>query len=186
MLRWSLDTDMADQEHNGKVVDTAEEAVVEAGDEHLKALTAERDALLEEKSELQNQVRYRLAEFDNYRKRSERERYELADFVTMDTLRPLLTVLDDFERAMKASNESSELAKGVELIYNRLNDTLKKMGVEPMESIGKQFDPQVHEALQREETSDAEDGTVLAEFQRGFTYKGRLLRPAMVKVAAKP
>src|SRR5262249_587802 len=136
-----------------------------------------------ERDELKELLLRRQAEFDNFRKRTERERTEHAQFASMEVARELIPVLDDFERALKADGGSSDYARGVELIYNRLLDSLKKVGLEPMESVGKLFDPHQHQAIERVETKDAEDGIVLGEFQRGYSFKGRLLRPAMVKVA---
>ena len=87
-------------------------------------------------------------------------------------------------RALKTECSSPEYAKGVEMIYSRMYETMKKMGLEPVESVGKQFDPHMHQAVERVETADAEDGIVLAEFQRGYLFKGKMLRPSMVKVAS--
>ncbi len=94
--------------------------------------------------------------------------------------------LDDFERALKAPGADSEYAKGIELIYIRFLDTLKKLGLEPIETAGKKFDPNLHEAIARVETDEAEDQTILGEMQRGYLFKGKLLRPAWVRVAVKP
>jgi molecular chaperone GrpE len=152
----------------------------------LAAVTAERDQLAAEKAELQDRALRARAEFDNARKRSERERYDYLQFAAMDLVREALPVLDDFERALKVETADREYAKGVELIYSRLYETLKKMGLEPIESQGKPFDPNVHQAVERVETTDAEDHTVLGEFQRGYYFNGKLLRPAMVRVAVKP
>ena len=104
----------------------------------------------------------------------------------MDLVRELLPVLDDFERALKIESADQVYAKGIELIYQRLWDIVKKMGVEPVEATGRKFDPNLHEAVVRVETDEAEDQTVLEEFQRGYNFKGKLLRPAMVKVAVRP
>jgi molecular chaperone GrpE len=79
-----------------------------------------------------------------------------------------------------------DYAKGVELIYQRMLDSLKKMGLEPIETAGKIFDPNLHQAVERVQTDEAEDQTILGEFQRGYNFKGKLLRPAMVKVAVHP
>jgi molecular chaperone GrpE len=143
----------------------------------LQQLKADRD-------ELRDLLLRRQAEFDNFRKRTERERSEHAQYASMEAVRELVPILDDFERALKADCKSSDYARGVELIYNRMLEALKKTGLEPMESIGKPFDPHQHQAIERVETKDAEDNTIIGEFQRGYSFKGRLLRPAMVKVAA--
>ena len=152
----------------------------------LAAAAAERDALASEKADLQDRLLRTRAEFDNARRRAERERSDFLQFASMELVRELLPVLDDFERALKNEGASADYAKGVELIYQRLFDTLRKVGLEPLETEGRKFDPNLHEAVQRVETSDAEDQTILSEFQRGYNFKGRLLRPAMVKVAVKP
>ena len=155
-------------------------------EEQLAAVTAERDRLAKENSELQDRILRTRAEYDNARRRAERERSDFLQFAGMELTRDLLPVMDDFERALKNEGATPEYAKGVELIYQRLSDTLKKMGLEPITAEGQRFDPNLHEAVQRVETDEAEDQTILSEFQRGYNFKGRLLRPAMVKVAVKP
>lgn len=147
--------------------------------EELEKLRAERD-------DLKDLLLRRQAEFDNFRKRSERDRSDYLQYAAADMVKDLLPILDDFERALKVEAPSSDYAKGVEMIYNRMFDTLKKLGLEPIETAGKTFDPHLHQAIERVETADAEDNTVLGEFQRGYNFKGRLLRPAMVRVAVKP
>jgi molecular chaperone GrpE len=104
----------------------------------------------------------------------------------MEAVRLLLPILDDFERALKAESSDAKYASGIELIYNRFYDTLKKLGLEPIESKGLAFDPQIHHAVDMVETDEAPDHTVLDEFQRGYNFKGRPLRPAMVRVAVEP
>jgi molecular chaperone GrpE len=145
--------------------------------------TGELQQLKTDRDELRDLLLRRQAEFDNFRKRTERERSEQSQYASMEAVRELIPILDDFERALKAECKSSDYARGVELIYNRMLEALKKTGLEPMESIGKPFDPHQHQAIERVETKDAEDNTVIGEFQRGYSFKGRLLRPAMVKVA---
>jgi len=141
-------------------------------------------ALVVERDELKELLLRRQAEFDNFRKRTERERSEYLQYAGMELVKDLLPVLDDFDRALKIECSSPEYAKGVEMIYSRMYETMKKMGLEPVESVGKPFDPHVHQAVERVETADAEDGIVLAEFQRGYLFKGKMLRPSMVKVAS--
>ena len=104
----------------------------------------------------------------------------------MEIVRDLIPILDDFRRAMKVETADKEYAKGIELIYQRLFDTLKKAGLEPIEAAGKQFDPNLHQAVDRAESEDLPDQTVLEEYQSGYNFKGKLLRPAMVKVAVRP
>jgi len=152
----------------------------------LAAVTAERDRLAAEKAEVEDRLRRAWAEFENARRRAERERSDFLQFATADLVRNLLPVLDDFERARSTETADKEYAKGVELIYQRFYDTLKRMGLEPIETEGQKFDPNHHEAVQREQTEDAEDQAILGELQRGYNFKGKLLRPAWVKVAVHP
>ena len=104
----------------------------------------------------------------------------------MDMVRDLLPILDDFERALKIEGAVRNMRRGIEMIYNRMYETLKKMGLEPIDSDGKAFDPNLHQAVERVETKDSPDGSILSEFQRGYIFKGKLLRPTMVKVAVRP
>jgi len=165
-----------------------EEAAPEAAapPDPVAVLTAERDQLAAEKAELLDRLLRRAAEFENFRKRTERERADFLEYAGMEVVREILPVLDDFERALKHETADEEYRKGIELIYQRLGDTLKKLGLEAIESAGKPFDPNFHQAVQRVETPDVEDHTVIEEFQRGYNFKGKLMRPAMVKVAVKP
>jgi len=150
------------------------------------ALKADRDRLAADKAELHDRLLRRQADFDNFRKRAERDRSDFLQFAGMEFARELLPILDDFDRALKVETADANYAKGVELIYARMYETLKKMGLEPMDTVGKTFDPNLHQAVERVETDVAEDQTILAEFQKGHTFKGKLLRPAMVKVAVRP
>jgi len=152
----------------------------------LAALGAEREGLLADKADLQDRLLRLRAEFDNLRRRTERERYEFLQFAAMELLQDMLPVRADCERALKTETTDRDYAKGVELIWQRLSESLKKMGLEPIETAGRQFDPNLHQAVQRVETDEAEDQSILGEFQRGYNFKGKLLRPAMVKVAVKP
>jgi len=152
----------------------------------LAFVTGERDQLLTEKADLQDRLLRARAEFDNARRRAERERSEYLQFASMDLVRDLLPILDDFERALRVETADRNYARGVELIYQRMAETLKKMGLEPIETAGRRFDPNLHQAVERVHTDDAADQTVLSEFQRGYNFRGKLLRPAMVKVAVKP
>lgn len=152
----------------------------------LLSVTGERDQLLMEKAELQDRLLRARAEFDNARRRAEGQRSEYLQFAAADLVKSLLPMLDDFERALKVETADRDYAKGVELIYQRLSETLKKMGLEPIETAGRPFDPNLHQAVERVQTGDVEDQAILGEFQRGYNFKGKLLRPAMVRVAVKP
>lgn len=125
------------------------------------------------------------AEFDNYRKRVDRERREQADQAVADLLEELLLVVDDFDRALTidADEGSAGYRKGVELIHAKLNDILRKHGVRPIETLGTDFDPNLHQAVIHEASPDHREGEVIGELRRGYVIGDRLLRPAMVKVA---
>ncbi len=141
-----------------------------------------------EKTELQERSLRIQAEFQNFRRRAEKERLEFSEYASTEAVRTLLPILDDFERALKAETGSdpSEYAKGMALIHQRFAGALEKLGLEPIESVGKTFDPHLHHAVEKVETDEAPDETILDEFQRGYNFKGRLLRAAMVKVAVQP
>ncbi len=135
------------------------------------------------KLNLQDLLQRRQAEFENFRRRGERERSELFEYAAMDTVKALLPVLDDFERALKHETSDKEYARGMELIYQRLHEALTKLGLEPISSDVPLFNPHIHHAVEMVTTPDHPDQTILEEYQRGYYFKGRLLRPAMVKVA---
>jgi molecular chaperone GrpE len=161
---------------------TAEIAATDAAD-----LSAECDRLRSEVADLQDRLLRRQAEFENFRRRTERDRSDFLEYAGMEFVRELLPILDDFERARKTECSDESYRKGIELIYQRLQDSLKKMGLEPIEvAPGTEFNPNLHQAVVRLETEEAPDHTILEEFQRGYNFKGKLLRPAMVKVAVKP
>jgi len=130
----------------------------------------------------------KLAEFDNYRKRTERERYDLMQTAGEDLVKELLPVLDNFERALEHGEEddSGAFRQGVEMIARQLRDTLERKGVVEVNPVGQPFDPELHEAVQRVETTDHAPGIVVWVMLKGYTYAERLLRPAMVGVAVEP
>jgi molecular chaperone GrpE len=123
------------------------------------------------------------AEFDNYRKRVERERQESTTAASADLLRDLLPLVDDLERALGADSGAGGYRKGVELIHKQLLDLLARRGVHPIEAVGADFDPHVHQAVTHEHVEGRRDGEVVEELRRGYMLGDRLLRPAMVKVA---
>lgn len=148
------------------------------------------DALTQDKALLYDQLLRRQAEFENYRRRMEREKSELAGRARADVVLELLPVYDNFERALssleKSSVDAQALRQGVELIHKQLKDALTKLGLQPIESVGQTFDPHLHEAVTIEPTDEHEENTVIEEFQRGYKLGDRLLRPAQVKVARSP
>ena len=162
--------------NEGSSSTTGEGVASTGGDSELQKLKAERDSLLDRLARAQ-------AEFENARRRASKEQQDFRDYAAADAIRPLLPVLDSFERALHVKSDSGDFRSGVELIYKQLQDALSKMGVRAIPAKGEPFDPHVHEAIEMVETSDAADHEVLEELQRGYKFKDRLLRPAMVKVA---
>jgi len=142
----------------------------------LEELRRERDAL-------QDRLLRTAAEFDNYRKRMDRERRDLADHAAGEAIKDLLPIIDNLERALQASAPDDPLRKGVELIHKQMLEMLRKRGVTPIEALGADFDPNVHEAVTHEESDQHREGEVMEQLQRGYKVGERLLRPAMVKVA---
>lgn len=142
-------------------------------------------ALQQERDELQERLLRSAAEFDNFRKRTDRERRELSDAVAADLIRDILPVVDDLERALAAAADSPDeaLRHGVELIHRQLLEALKRRGAEPFETVGQDFDPAWHEALASEPANGRRDGEIVEEIRRGYRIGRRLIRPAMVKVA---
>jgi molecular chaperone GrpE len=149
-------------------------------------LDAELQRLKAERDDLRDRLARAQAEFDNARKRAVKEQQDFRDFAAVDAIKPLLPVLDSFERAVQVKSDPADFRSGVELIYKQLQDALTKMGVRAIAAKGEPFDPHIHEAIEMVETSDAPDHEVLEELQRGYKFKDRLLRPAMVKVAKNP
>jgi len=151
--------------------------VVEVGAaSETEKLRAERDALLDRLARLQ-------AEFDNARKRAVREQQDFREFAAADVIKNILPILDSFERALKAGGDASDFRNGIELIYRQFQDALLKIGVQTIAATGQTFDPRIHEAVEMVDSTEVPDQQVLDEFQRGYKYKERLLRPAMVRVA---
>jgi molecular chaperone GrpE len=139
-------------------------------------LKAERDALIDRLARLQ-------AEFDNARKRAVREQQEFREYAAADVIKNFLPMVDSFELALKAGGDAGDFRSGVELIYRQFQDALQKIGVQPIVAVGQLFDPRVHEAIEMVDTTAVPDHHVLEELQRGYKYKEKMLRPAMVRVA---
>src|SRR5215813_12671884 len=156
----------------------------------LVQLQAQVDSLIQEKSSLYDQLLRRAAEFENYRKRIERERSETYQRARAEVLIEFLPVVDNLERALSSlensQGDAEALRHGVELIHKQFRDAMSKFGLEPVESVGKTFDPNVHEAVTTETSDEHEENTIIEEFQRGYKMGDKLLRPAKVKVASTP
>ncbi len=147
--------------------------------ETVRALTDERDAL-------KDQLLRKQAEFENFRKRIDRERAEFVQFASAELMREVLNVLDSFEPALRnvaGDDNDGKTGQGFDLIYKQLLDILKRFGLELIEARGRRFDPHVHEAVSTQPSGDAEEGTVLEELRAGYLLNGKLLRPSMVIVS---
>jgi molecular chaperone GrpE len=183
-------TDDALEQHPGSGTADAEPEISQLPDAPADSAGADEPtqdrALQNELDRCRDLLLRKAAEFDNYRKRTERERREQADRSVSDLLLELLPVLDDFERALNAdvSRESADAHRqGVEIIHRQLLDLLQRRGVRPIDAVGTEFDPHLHQAVTTEVAEGGRDGEVLEELRRGYMLGERLLRPAMVKVA---
>jgi molecular chaperone GrpE len=149
---------------------------------------AEVGKLAKDLEDLRQTLLRRQADFDNYRKRVEKERAEDSRRSTARVIEALIPVVDSFDQAL-ASHREPEYAnyrKGFELIHKQLIDNIAKLGAERIDPIGMTFDPHLHQAMDRTETTDKDEGTILQVFQPGYVFHGRVLRPAMVRVAVHP
>ena len=163
---------MEDEGIAGQPSDTAPELADE-----IVELRKERDGL-------HDRLLRQAAEFDNYRKRVERDRKDLTQMAAVDFVADLLPVIDDFERALQVDAPGADsYRQGLEIIHRALMDMLRKRGVTPIDAVGTTFDPQVHQAVSYDDAPDRQDGEVLEQFTRGYRLGDKLIRPAMVKVA---
>jgi molecular chaperone GrpE len=165
--------------HEGEAAPTPEPVMENAAQTEVEQLKGERDQLLDRLARLQ-------AEFDNARKREIKERADTRDYTISNTVEPFLGVMDNFQLALKANGTIEQLRGGVELILKQMEDALRGLQVVPVESVGAQFDPRVHEALGSIETKEFPDHQVVEEIRRGYKIREKLLRPAMVKIAVNP
>jgi molecular chaperone GrpE len=142
----------------------------------LEQLRGERDQLVDRLARLQ-------AEFDNARKRESKERQDVRDYAIQSAVEPFLGVLDNFSLALKSEGDVAQLRAGVQLIVKQMEEALRGLNVQPVEAIGAQFDPRIHEALGSIETMEHPDHQVLEEIRRGYKLRDKLLRPALVRIA---
>lgn len=145
--------------------------------------TDEVAKLRQEVAELRDRSVRTLADFDNYRKRAERERQEIKKYALIEPVRELLTVADNLDLALSAQGPAEDLKRGVEMIHRQMTELLRRFGAVEVPAVGQPFDPTLHEAVSREESHDVKVPTVTAELRRGYKMHDRLVRPSMVKVA---
>src|SRR5713226_9239514 len=178
-LEHELPAGDGDESSSGVTAERGNPSAAEAAtglESELQKVKAERDSLLDRLSRTQ-------AEFENARRRASKEQQDFRDYATADAIKSLLPVVDSLERALQVKSDAAEFRGGVELIYKQLQAALAKLSVNAIASLGEPFDPRYHEAIEMVETTDAPDHHVVEELQRGYKFKDRLLRPAMVKVA---
>jgi len=143
----------------------------------------EADALRGQLAEAQDRLVRTLADFDNFRKRTERQRLEAMRYEGFDLLREFLGIVDNLERALGAEGRADDLKQGVEMILRQMRDLLQRFGVERVAAAGEPFDPRLHDAISRSEDATVAEPTVSEELEAGYSMRGRLLRPARVAVA---
>jgi len=184
------------EQHNEEIVNdaeqlAAEEAAAETAEaEEVNGANAAEDSRIAELTKLaeENQQRYlrAQADFDNFRRRTAKEKEDLAQYASMKLISNLLPIVDNFERAIAASAENNNyesLAKGVDMIFRQLMQTLEQEGLSAMAAVGQPFNPEFHQAIMQVESEEHEEGVVVEEVQKGYMMKEKVLRPAMVKVS---
>jgi molecular chaperone GrpE len=170
------DSPTVDSSSNDSVTVLEAQPTGEVSPEEYERLKAERDQLLDRLARLQ-------AEFENARKRETRERAEFRDYATGNAVEQFLPVIDNFQLALNANGSAEQLRSGVELIVKQMEEALKTLNVVPIEAVGQEFDPRLHEALGTVETAEVPDQHIVDEIRRGYRIRERLLRPALVRVA---
>jgi molecular chaperone GrpE len=170
-------------EDDGASVEEIEKEMAETAQEAVQEPAAPADPPQADVAEWRDRYVRTLADFDNFRKRSEREKQDFFKYALAGAVRDLLPVLDNFDRALAHAEEGDDFHKGVLLIYKQMFDVLQRHGLSVIDKAGVPFDPNIHEAVVREEDASVPDHTVVEVLQKGYFLHDRLLRPAMVKVA---
>jgi len=181
---------VAEEQHDGQTDPGTQVVDLEAGSEGASNdslasshLQAELEQARGERDQLKDRLARLQAEFDNARKRELKEKQDARDYATQAAVEPFLGVMDNFQLALKAEGSVEQLRAGVELILKQMEEALRGLNVQPVEAVGTQFDPRVHEALASVETPEVPDHQVLEEIRRGYKLRDKLLRPALVKIA---
>ncbi|MCZ8518695.1 MULTISPECIES: nucleotide exchange factor GrpE [Paenibacillus] len=175
--------DAAEQEANA----TYESGETEAAEAGQDAVNLEIEGLKKQLEEQQGRALRAQADFDNFRRRTQKEKEDFAKYASLKLIEQLLPVVDNFERAMAASRDNKDydaLIKGVDMIFRQLDGVLANEGLKPMETVGTPFNPEFHQAIMQVESEEHEEGTVVEEVQKGYLLKDKVLRPAMVKVSS--
>jgi molecular chaperone GrpE len=178
------------QQNNDPIAESMETATAEVETNSTDALVAhlqgEADRLKGERDQAIDRLARLQAEFENARKREARERADFRDFAVSGAVEQFLPVLDNFQLALGSAGSLEQLRAGIELIVKQMEDVLRTLNVQPVESVGTRFDPRVHEALESVDRADLPDHQVLEEVRRGYRIRDRLLRPALVRIVNNP
>jgi molecular chaperone GrpE len=178
------------QQNNDPISDSVEAATAELetnnGEAVVAHLQGEVDRLKGERDQAVDRLARLQAEFENARKREARERADFRDFAVSGAVEQFLPVLDNFQLALGSAGSVEQLRAGIELIVKQMEDVLRALNVQPVESVGVRFDPRVHEALESVDRNDLPDHQVLEEVRRGYRIRDRLLRPALVRIVNNP
>lgn len=184
---------MTTNEQHNEATETADDQLTEEQQQAADNIATEEEAAdsryaeLEKQAEEYNQRYLRAqADFDNFRRRTMKEKEELAQYASMKLITQLLPVIDNFDRAMAAASTTGDyesLAKGVEMIFRQLEQTLIQEGLKPMNVVGEPFNPEFHQAIMQVQSDEHEEGIIVEEVQKGYILKDKVLRPAMVKVS---
>lgn len=174
---------MGEDKYEGSVPDNGGGQV--AADQAASGAQQELQALKEERDSLYDRLLRKHAEFENYKKRMDRDRTDFIQFASSELMKEILGALDSFELALKNPASDEKTLRGFELIYKQLQDVLARFGLKPIEAKGSKFDPNFHQAVSTQASDEVEENTVVEEMRKGYTLNSRLLRPAMVSVAVK-
>ncbi len=176
---------MAKKTTNENIENINEEIKTEEVEEETEVAEVEEKETIEKEKydELYDKHLRLMAEFDNFKKRTQKEKEELGAFATVNTIEKLLPVIDNLERAISSIEEKNTFSDGVEMVYKQLIEILEKIGVEEIESVGKEFDPNIHNAVMHVEDEEAGSNIIVEEFMKGYKFKDKVIRYSMVKVA---
>ena len=178
------DTMVKEAEEKALPAEATEEQTPAAGEGSAEALKTELEQVRGERDQLLDRLARLQAEFENTRRREVKERQDARDYAVQNAVEPFLGVMDNFQLALKSDGTLEQLKAGVELILKQMEEALKGLHVQPVETVGTQFDPRIHEALGSIETTEFPDHQVLEEIRRGYKIREKLLRPALVRIAA--
>ena len=179
----NLETEHAEADNGETSAGTENQEAETRENEAKEAKDAKKDPKDAQIEELQDRLKRQMAEFDNFRKRTEKEKAAMYEIGAKDIIEKILPVVDNFERGLAQAPEDDPFAEGMQKIYKQFTTTMEGMGVEPIEAVGKEFNPDFHNAVMHVEDESVGENIVVEELQKGYTYKGFVVRHSMVKVA---